>query len=91
MTYRQKETIEAVQWNGTNQEEVKAFARQFALFDYADTNHDGKTFDAVLKIKTAHHIVPAEIGDYVVRGKKGDYSVSRRDDFEAKYEEATGR
>ena len=87
MKYRRKETVEAVQWDGTNQEDVKAFARQFALFDYADTNHDGKTFDAVLKIKTMHHIVPAEIGDYVVRGKKGDFFVTKREEFEAKYEE----
>ena len=89
MKYRQKEMIDALQWTGANQAEIKSFAGQFAMFDYADTNHDGKTFDAVLKVKTAHQILPAEVGDYVVRGKKGDFFVIKRTEFEEKYEEVT--
>lgn len=85
MKYQRKETVEAVQWNGANQAEIKAMAGQFVMFDYADTNHDGKTFDAVLKVKTAEHIVHAEIGDYVVRGTKGDFYVSKQAAFEALY------
>ena len=88
MKFRRKEIIEAVQWNGTNQNEVKALAAQFVMFDYADTNHDGKTFDPVLKVKTREKIIPAKIGDYVVRGKKGDFSLTAKKDFESIYEEA---
>ena len=36
MQYRRKETVEAIQWNGSNQAEIKAFAGQFAMFDCAD-------------------------------------------------------
>ena len=86
MKYRRKETVEAVQWNGSNQAEIKAMAGQFAMFDYADTNRDGKTFDPVLKVKTAERIIAAEIGDYVVRGKKGDFYVGKKAEFEAAYE-----
>ena len=88
MKFRRKETVDAVQWNGRNQTEIKEFAAQFALFDYADTNRDGKTFDAVLKVRTSESIVPAEIGDYVVRGEKGDFLLMRRDEFESVYEKA---
>ena len=88
MKFRRKGTVEAVQWNGSNQAEVKELAAQFALFDYADTNRDGKTFDAVLKVKTRERIVPAEIGDYVVRGEKGDFLLMRKDEFESVYEKA---
>ena len=88
MKYRRKETVEAVQWNGSNQAEIKAMAGQFAMFDYADTNHDGKTFDAVLKVKTLEKIVAADIGDYVVRGAKGDFYVGKKADFERQYEPA---
>ena len=86
MKYRRKEIIEAIQWNGNNQGEIKSFAGQFAMFDYADTNHDGKTFDAVLKIKTLEKIIPTEIGDYVVRGQKGDFFVIKKEEFEKIYE-----
>lgn len=88
MKFRRKEIIEAVQWTGANQNEIKAMAAQFAMFDYADTNHDGKTFDMVLKVKTREKIVPAEIGDYVVRGDKGDFYLMPKKEFEALYEVA---
>ena len=89
MKYRRKEIIDALRWTGENQAEIKAFAGQFALFDYADTNHDGKTFDAVLKVKTREAIVPAAIGDYIVRGEKGDFFITRGAEFEALYEPAS--
>lgn len=88
MKYRRKEVVEAVQWNGKNQSEIKAFAGQFAMFDYADTNHDGKTFDAVLKVKNSEQILAAVVGDYVVRGEKGDFFIKKQAEFEAVYEKA---
>ena len=88
MKFRRKETIEAVQWTGANLSEVKALAAQFVMFDYADTNHDGKTFDTVLKVKTRERIIPANIGDYVVRGEKGDFFITPKEEFESIYEKA---
>ncbi|WP_294429654.1 hypothetical protein [uncultured Treponema sp.] len=85
MKYRRKEIIEAVQWNGKNQSEIKTFASQFAMFDYADMDKDG-TLDAVLKVKNAEKIEKANLGDYVVRGKKGDFYIIKQSDFEAIYE-----
>ena len=86
MKYRRKEIIEAVQWTGSNQSDIKALAGQFALFDHADTNHDGKTFNSVLKVRTTDSIVPAKTGDYVVRGAKGNFFISAQAEFEAIYE-----
>lgn len=87
MKYRRKETIEAVQWNGKNQAELKEFAKQFAMFDYADVTNDGQ-LDHILKVKTAERIIVADVGDYVVRGKKGDFFVMKKGEFESIYEEA---
>lgn len=87
MKYRRKETIEAVQWTGKNQAELKEFAKQFAMFDYADVTNDGK-LDHILKVKTSDRIIVAEYGDYVVRGEKGDFFVMKKDEFESIYEEA---
>lgn len=87
MKYRRKETVEAVQWTGKNQSEVKSFAGQFAMFDYADMDKDG-TLDAVLKVKNSEKIENAQCGDYIVRGKKGDFSIMKQAEFEALYEEA---
>ncbi|WP_407428268.1 hypothetical protein [Treponema sp.] len=86
MKYRRKEIIEAVQWNGKNQSEIKAFAGQFAMFDYADMDKDG-TLDAVLKVKNTEKIENASAGDYVVRGKKGDFFIMKQAEFESLYEE----
>ncbi len=87
MIYRRKETVDAVQWTGKNQAEIKAFAAQFALFDYADVDGDG-SMDAVLKVKEREKIVPASVGDYVVRGNKGDFSLISKEEFERDWEKA---
>ncbi len=87
MKYRRKETVEALQWTGKNQSEIKAFAGQFAMFDYADIDKDG-ALDALLKVKNAEKIEKAEPGDYIVRGKKGDFFIMKQAEFEALYEEA---
>ena len=87
MKYRRKEIIEAVQWNGKNQSEIKAFAGQFAMFDYADMDKDG-TLDPLLKVKTSEKIENAHCDDYIVRGNKGDFFIIKQADFEAVYEEA---
>lgn len=86
MKYRRKEIIEALQWNGRNQAEVKEFAGQFAMFDYADMDKDG-TLDAVLKVKNSEKIEAAHAGDYIVRGKKGDFFIMKQKEFDALYEE----
>ena len=87
MKYRRKETIEAVQWNVKNQAELKEFAKHFAMFDYADVTNDGQ-LDHILKVKTAERIIVADVGDYVVRGEKGDFFVMKKGEFESIYEEA---
>lgn len=87
MKYRRKETIEALKWTGKNQSEIKAFAGQFAMFDYADMDKDG-TLDPLLKVKNSEKIEKAEPGDYVIRGKKGDFFIMKQAEFEALYEKA---
>ena len=87
MKYRRKEVVEAVQWDGKNLAQIKAFAGQFAMFDHADVDMDG-ILDFVLKVKNTERILPAEVGDYVVRGAKGDFFIQKKAEFEKLYEEA---
>lgn len=87
MKYRRKETIEAVQWTGKNMDEIKSFAKQFAMFDYADVTKDGQ-LDHILKVKNAEKIIIASYGDYVVRNEKGDFDVMKKNDFEKIFEKA---
>ncbi|BDC94985.1 hypothetical protein [Treponema saccharophilum] len=87
MKFRRKETVEAVQWTGKNQAEVKAFAGQFAMFDFADVTGDG-ALDPVLKVKSREKISAANAGDYIVRGPKGDFFIEKKADFERDWEQA---
>jgi len=87
MKFRRKETVEAVQWTGKNQAEVKAFAGQFAMFDFADVTGDG-ALDPVLKVKSREKISAANAGDYIVRGKDGVFIIAEKSAFERDWESA---
>lgn len=67
--------IEAVQWNGSNLEEILDFAKEYVVFD----NN--------LKLETLEGIMNASIGDFIIRGLRGEYYLCKADVFEKKYEE----
>lgn len=92
--YRKKPVeIEAVQWNGHNLREVICFtdgppetrtAHAGMMWDsYADlVARDG------LKIFTLEGAMRASVGDYIIKGVKGEFYPCKPDIFAATYEPA---
>jgi hypothetical protein len=77
--YRKKPvTVQALQWTGTldNLVEMAAFAGDEAFVN------DGK-----LEIDTLEGKMTASIGDYIIKGVKGEYYPCRKDIFEETYYE----
>lgn len=79
MKYRKKPiVIDAVQWNGKNIEQVLSFTRGIAQYE---TNHN------ILAIETLEGVLQASIGDYIIKGVKGEFYPCKPEIFEATYEE----
>ena len=72
--------IEAVEWNGSNISEINDFAGNSILW-MKDTN--GQT---ILEIYTLEGIMLANIGDFIIRGLRGEYYPCKPDVFHKKYE-----
>lgn len=82
--------IEAIQWNGNNLEEIMKFINsefnyekntEYATkkFSYSQTTND-------LYINTLEGVMKATIGDYIIKGIKGEYYPCKPDIFELTYE-----
>lgn len=74
--------IEAIQWNGKNFDEIKAFCKD-AMVAYGGeliipTLEDGKF------IKAKH---VATEGDYIIKGVHGEFYFAKEDIFNETYEE----
>ena len=79
--------IEAVQWTGENLSEIIAFAglhpsaQKMAWSDYADlVQREG------LKIFTLEGPHMASVGDWIIKGIKGEFYPCKPDIFEATYD-----
>lgn len=68
--------IEAVQWDGNNEEEVLAFIGETAQLRGGS-----------LYIKTLEGDMLATIGSYIIKGVNGEFYPCREDIFEKTYEE----
>lgn len=89
MKYRKKSAeVEAVQWNGLNLEEVKAFVGEFLIYDIIDTAWEvGKGAPHVnMKIKTLEGDMRADKGDFIIKGVNGEFYPCKPDIFEKTYE-----
>jgi hypothetical protein len=76
MKYRKKPVvIEAVQWNG----DLKDFVNFPISGAYVNP-------DNVMIIKTLEGIMNADIGDWIIKGIKGEFYPCKPDIFEATYE-----
>lgn len=70
--------VDALQWTGTNEEEMKSFLG--VLFLLTDE-------DNVLLIDTLEGQMPARIGDSVIRGVVGEFYPCRQDIFSMSYDQ----
>jgi hypothetical protein len=82
-------TIQAIQWTGMNLKEIIAFtglhpsAEKWTWDQYEEVvENDG------LKIFTLEGPLHATIGDWIIRGIKGEFYPCKPDIFEATYEPA---
>ena len=80
--------IEAIQWNGTNLEEIKDFVGNSLIFDICDIAWEvgrGRPF-VFMKIRTLEGDMQANVGDYIFKGLRGEFYPCKPDVFEKKYE-----
>ena len=89
MKYRKKPVIiEAIKWDGLNLGEVKAFGGESIEYEINDSAWEvGKgrprTFVAV---KTLEGVMVANVGDYIIKGVKGEIYPCKPDIFEMTYD-----
>lgn len=77
MKYRTKPCeIEAIQWTGTNLDEITNFIQDDSWLYLLDG----------LYIRTLEGDMKANISDYIIRGLRGEYYPCKPDVFEKKYE-----
>ena len=77
--YRKKPVVvEAVQWTGRNPMEV---------FRFLDDAATGVTESNGIYIKTLEGTMAAQIGDYIIKGVKGEFYPCKPDIFAETYEE----
>ena len=77
-------TIEAVKWDGENSEEIIAFCGDSAFT--AVESQMGQTETEELYIKTLEGNHHASIGDYIIKGVKGEFYPCKPDIFENTYD-----
>lgn len=81
MKYRKKPVIiEAIQWNGINLEEIKWFMKE----QFKDVSVSEISFG--LQIPTLEGTMTVSLGDFIIRGVKGEYYPCKPDIFEKTYE-----
>lgn len=73
--------IEAVQWNGSNKAEIQEFCGDKATFE----NLSAIQMDA-LSIKTLEGVLDAKIGDFIIKGIKGEFYPCKEDIFHSTYD-----
>ena len=76
MKYKTKPCkIEAIEWTGTNVNEIREFTKDNCFI-----------VNEQLRITTLEGIMGATVGDYIIKGLKGEYYPCKADVFHKKYE-----
>lgn len=74
--------IEAIEWTGDNFEEIAEFTNHTAamMLMYSSRRYE-------LIIKTLEDYMIASVGDFIIKGLKGEFYPCKPDVFHKKYEE----
>jgi hypothetical protein len=75
--------IDAVQWKGDNRTDIW----EFCPLSYFNT--DFETGDLRLMIQTLEGSMEASLGDYIIKGIKGEFYPCKEDIFYLTYDEVT--
>lgn len=92
MKYRKKPVvIEAIQFNDTasNLEEIERFVGsqlKYEIFDSAWEVGKGRPHIRRMQIKTLEGDMHVSVGDYIIKGVKGEFYPCKPDIFEQTYE-----
>ena len=90
MKYRKKPVIiEAIQWTGNNISEIKSFCNEHVRIELHDAAWKAGAFPVVasLYIDTLEGVHQASVGDYIIKGIKGEFYPCKPDIFHQTYEE----
>lgn len=85
MKYKSKPvTIEAVQFTGDNLDEIKTFCgEEWGVSVY----YDNEGWEDIIYIETLEGEMMTKVGDYIIKGTKGEFYPCKADIFNEKYEE----
>lgn len=87
MRFRKKPVvIEAVQWTGKNLDEIRSFSGVKASIYGPGPGTD----DDILLIDTLEGQTQASVGDWIIKGIKGEFYPCKPDIFSATYESVDG-
>ena len=78
--------IEAVQWTGDNLDELFKLEDFKLNYTYPNSNKPG---ERVLGVYSLEGIMWASVGDYIIKGIKGEFYPCKPDIFKETYEEVT--
>ncbi len=88
MKYRKKPVvIEAIQWTGDNWEEIGKFVGQAASL----AKENGHNILLIDTLESGKNRFQASIGDFIIKGVKGEFYACKPDIFESTYELVTER
>lgn len=78
--------VEAVQWTGVNRSEVEQFCGWDNTLFYCHLAEGSSVIELKLEIITLEGNMKAEIGDYIIKGVKGEFYPCKEDVFKATYD-----
>lgn len=79
--------IEALQWTGENHEEMfDFFTEQKEEIDIENILLGLTSLEGALIVKTLEGNMTASVGDYIIKGLRGEFYPCKPDVFEKKYE-----
>ena len=91
MKYRKKPVVvDAIKWTGDNFDEIETFTDKKGFMDkVVGGSEDGEGYPQVyekLVIPTLEGFHSANVGDWIIKGIKGEFYPCKPDIFEATYE-----
>lgn len=85
--YKKKPVIiEAIQWTGDNIKEIEKFCLGNAFFDVIGYKNDEIAEIYELTISTLEGTMISLVGDFIIKGIKGEFYPCKADIFEQSYE-----
>lgn len=80
--------VECLQWTGHNLADIKGFCGSGSIISYTFKDSAGEK-TTILKIITLEGLMRADVGDYIIKGVKGEFFPCKSDIFHLAYELVT--